>query len=92
MYKPEADRLWGYYVLPVFYRGRFVGRFDSRLVGGIWHIMRWWWETDAVLDAQLLDSVGTAAQRFAEYLGAQGARVGERVDASMRDVLQLHLG
>jgi uncharacterized protein YcaQ len=31
VYKPEHLRHWGYYVLPVFYKDRFVARLDSRL-------------------------------------------------------------
>lgn len=89
MYKREADRLWGYYVLPVFYRGGFVGRFDSRLVGNIWHVSGWWWKPGVVLDAELLDGVRTSVRGFVKYLGAQGTFVGEQVDASMKQILQL---
>jgi uncharacterized protein len=43
VYKPEPQRRWGYYVLPVFYGDRFVARLDSRLERGVWTISRWWW-------------------------------------------------
>ncbi|MBV9614312.1 MAG: YcaQ family DNA glycosylase, partial [Ktedonobacteraceae bacterium] len=46
VYKPAPQRRWGYYVLPVFYRDRFIARLDSRLEKGIWTISRWWWEPD----------------------------------------------
>jgi predicted acyl esterase len=46
VYKPEPQRRWGYYVLPVFYGDRFVARLDGRLERGVWTITRWWWEPD----------------------------------------------
>ena len=30
-YKPEKDRIWGYYCLPILHRDRLVGRFDPKL-------------------------------------------------------------
>jgi uncharacterized protein len=42
VYKPEQQRKWGYYVLPVFYGDRFIARLDSRMEKGIWNILRWW--------------------------------------------------
>lgn len=33
VYKPAAERRWGYYVCPLLYRGRFVGRVEARFDG-----------------------------------------------------------
>ncbi len=30
-YKPEKDRIWGYYCLPILHRDRLIGRFDPKL-------------------------------------------------------------
>lgn len=30
-YKPEPDRIWGYFCLPILHRERLVGRFDPKL-------------------------------------------------------------
>jgi uncharacterized protein len=84
VYKPEAVRKWGYYVLPVFYRDRFVARVDSRLEQGVWTIFHWWWEPDITPDAELLDALRTAVERFLCYLRAEGVRVSEGVDEGVR--------
>jgi uncharacterized protein YcaQ len=35
VYKPESQRRWGYYVLPVIYGDRFAARLDGRLERGV---------------------------------------------------------
>ncbi len=70
VYKPAEQRRWGYYVLPVFYRNRFVARFDSRLQGQTWRILRWWWEPGISIDADLQAALVEALERFLVYLGA----------------------
>ena len=68
VYKPEATRQWGYYVLPVLYGDRFVARMEARADGDRWEIQRWWWEEGVVADKELLSSLRRALQRFTEYL------------------------
>ena len=71
VYKPIAQRRWGYYVLPVFYKDRFVARFDSRLEKGTWTITNWWWEPDVVVDDELQEALRVAKEAFMDYLQAQ---------------------
>ncbi|GAC1431213.1 MAG: winged helix-turn-helix domain-containing protein [Ktedonobacteraceae bacterium] len=71
VYKPASQRRWGYYVLPVFYKDRFVARFDSRLEKGIWNITNWWWEPDVVVDDEMLDALRIAKEAFLSYLRAR---------------------
>lgn len=71
VYKPASQRRWGYYVLPVFYKDRFVARFDSRLEKGTWNISQWWWEPDVVVDDQLQEALLQAQEAFTQYLGAR---------------------
>ena len=75
VYKPERDRKWGYYVLPVFYRDRFVARFDSRLKNGVWELYAWYWEPDVTPDAATLTALEKAVARFKTYLGAEKVKL-----------------
>jgi uncharacterized protein YcaQ len=46
VYVPEVKRRWGYYVLPLLYGDRFVGRIEPRIdrKGGSVRILGVWWE------------------------------------------------
>jgi uncharacterized protein YcaQ len=46
VYTPEHKRKWGYYVLPILYGDRFVGRFEPRIdrATGVLRILGLWWE------------------------------------------------
>jgi uncharacterized protein YcaQ len=46
VYMPEARRRWGYYVLPIVFRDRIVGRIEPRIdrAGGRVQVIGLWWE------------------------------------------------
>jgi hypothetical protein len=46
VYVPEAKRKWGYYVLPILYGDRFVGRIEPRIErkAGVLDVVGLWWE------------------------------------------------
>jgi len=46
VYVPEAKRRWGYYVLPILYGDRLVGRIEPRIDrrGDALRIVNLWWE------------------------------------------------
>ena len=88
VYVPEAKRRWGYYVLPVFYRDRFVARFDSRLKNAVWELYRWYWEEDVTPDAEMLLALEQAVRRFKTYLGAERVRLPRGMDAGTRAAWQ----
>jgi uncharacterized protein YcaQ len=60
VYVPEAKRRWGYYVLPILFRDRLVGRIEPRIdrAGRRVQVLGVWWEdgfdprkTDGFVDA-----------------------------------------
>jgi uncharacterized protein YcaQ len=67
VYVPEARRRWGYYVLPILYGDRLVGRIEPRLErgSGTLKVVGLWWEADF----DPLETVGFAAA-FAAALDA----------------------
>ncbi|HEX3265051.1 MAG TPA: crosslink repair DNA glycosylase YcaQ family protein [Candidatus Limnocylindrales bacterium] len=47
VYVPETKRRWGYYVLPILYGDRLVGRIEPRIdrKAGVLRILGLWWES-----------------------------------------------
>lgn len=88
VYKPEQERRWGYYVLPVMYGEHFVARVDSRLEGTTWQIKGWWWEEGVEPDGALLEGLERAVAAFMHYLAAERVKVARGVDRPVREVLK----
>ena len=51
VYKPAAQRRWGYYVCPLLYRGALVGRIEAHVEDGAVVLDRVWWEQEPFVDA-----------------------------------------
>jgi uncharacterized protein len=73
LYVPPAKRRWGWYVLPILFRDRFVGRIEPRIdpADGSVQILAVWWEdgfeperAEGFVDA-MRDALG-AYRRFAK--------------------------
>ena len=88
VYKPKKERRWGYYVLPVFYRDRFVARLDSRLKNGTWELYKWYWE-DVKPDADMLAALERAVSSFKTYLGAEKLSLPRGMDRETRAAWRL---
>ncbi|MBS3966021.1 MAG: winged helix DNA-binding domain-containing protein, partial [Truepera sp.] len=88
VYKPEQDRKWGYYALPVMYGERFVARVDSRLEGSTWQIKGWWWEKGVDMDPEMLEGLEQAVVAFMRYLLADEVKVAPSLDRRVQSALQ----
>ncbi len=75
VYKPQKERRWGWYVMPLLHRGALVGRLEGRVVGKTLAIERLWRERGADLDE---DALAALLERHAIACGCDGVRRGPR--------------
>jgi uncharacterized protein YcaQ len=71
VYKPAAQRQWGWYVCPLLHRGRLVGRLEARVREDTLHVDNLWREKGVKLDDAALDA---ALARHAVACGVEGVR------------------
>lgn len=71
VYKPVAERRFGYYVLPILYGDRFVARFEPgrEKTSGALMLKNWWWEANVPQSETLYMSLRHCFKRFLTYLG-----------------------
>lgn len=86
VYKPERQRKFGYYVLPVLYGDRFVARFDPKLdrTAGELTIANWWWEDGVRVDERMSAALMVSMSDFMRYLGASRIRPGPKIKRDKR--------
>ena len=74
VYVPAAKRRWGYYVLPLLWGDRFVGRIEPRIErkSGTLRVLGLWWEdTFEPLDEPgFVEELAAALRAHALFLGA----------------------
>lgn len=73
VYKPAAQRRWGYYTIPILYDDQLVGRLDPRLERktGTLFINGFWLEEGAPRDdPQFAAALGAGLRRFAQFIQA----------------------
>ena len=81
VYKPKAQRQYGYYVLPVIYGDSFVGRFDPAFdkKERILTIQNWWWEKEIVPDELMRSALSKCLSDFCKYLQVSKIQVAESI-------------
>ncbi len=64
VYLPAAKRKYGYYVIPVLYKNRFVARFEPEKSNDHVRVKNWWWEKDIQVTGELKDYAMQAVENF----------------------------
>jgi uncharacterized protein YcaQ len=85
VYKPQAERKYGYYVLPVLYGDRFAARFEPGYdkKSKILVIKNWWWEKDVTPTKAMQRELTICFRRFADYLGAESILPGDSLQSNV---------
>jgi uncharacterized protein YcaQ len=85
VYKPVAERRFGYYVLPVLYGDRFIARFEPGRdpESGDMIIRRWWWERGVKQTRTMRDELRRCFKGFLRYLGARAVRAAPKARAAV---------
>ncbi len=73
VYKPKAERIYGYYVMPILYDDEFIGRiepvFDKK--SRTLNIINLWFEKEVTITKELSKKIDEALKEFANYLHAE---------------------
>jgi uncharacterized protein YcaQ len=70
VYKPVAERQFGYYVLPILYGDRFIARFEPgrEVESGGLIIKNWWWEEGIRPSNRMRTALTRCFKRFLGFL------------------------
>ena len=67
---PPAKRRWGYYVLPILFGDRLVGRIEPRIEDAAVRVLNVWWEDGFALDqVHFADAVRDALRAYLRFAG-----------------------
>jgi uncharacterized protein YcaQ len=77
VYKPVAERRYGYYVLPVLYGDRFIARFEPGRdkVNGALVIKNWWWEAEVNPTKKMKSELSNCLSKFLSYLSTDNLMI-----------------
>ncbi len=74
VYIPKEKRKFGYYVLPILCKDRFVARFEPEKHRGNrpLSIKNWWWEEGVIINNEIKENIDNCLIEFCNYLDADG--------------------
>jgi uncharacterized protein len=74
LFTPPAKRRWGWYVLPILFRDRFVGRIEPRIdrTGSVVEVLNLWWEDGFAPNRAdgFVDAMRDALREYLRFAGA----------------------
>ncbi len=85
-YKPAAQRIWGYFCLPILYHDRLIGRFDPKLERreGRLRIKSLHLEPGVTLDETMIADIASAMQDFLAFHAADDVTIEDTCDFGQR--------
>ena len=89
-YKPKNQRKWGYFCLPILYKGTLIGRFDPKLdrKTGTMIIRSMHLEPDVIPDEQMLFEVAKSMREFLSFHDANSITFENAGNGEFRNLLQ----
>ena len=88
LFHPPAKRRWGWYVLPLLFRDRFVGRIEPRVdrAAGRVQVLGLWWEEgfDPKRADGFVEAMRDALGAYIRFAGVDGAEWAPQLDQERR--------
>jgi uncharacterized protein YcaQ len=88
LFHPPARRRWGWYVLPILFRDRFVGRIEPRIdrAAGRLQVLGLWWEEgfEPKHADGFVDAMRAALDAYMRFAGVESAEWASHLDRERR--------